>query len=105
MFGTVANTVEARMRGLSTADVPGRGRGRGPPRGGNGGRGRGGYDRPAIENDSFDAGNGPAASRGRSSRGGRDGGRGGRGGRGPREGPDGRPIRRPYDRRDGTGRG
>lgn len=105
VFGTVASNVEARMRGLSTTDGPGRGRGRGPPRGGSNGRGRGGYDRPAMENDSFDAGNGPAASRGRSGRGGRDGGRGGRGGRGPREGSDGRAIRRQYDRRDGTGRG
>lgn len=94
------------MRGAAPENNSRGGRGRGPgPRSTEGpGRGRG-YDRPPREEgEAFDAGTGPAASRGRGpARGGPV--RGGRapGGRGGRE--DGRPPRRMYDRHDGTGRG
>ena len=102
----VATGVEARMRGAAPENNSRGGRGRGPgPRSTEGpGRGRG-YERPPREEgEAFDAGTGPAASRGRGpARGGPV--RGGRapGGRGGRE--DGRPPRRMYDRHDGTGRG
>jgi len=100
--------VEARMRGAAPAENSSRGgRGRGPgPRSGEApGRGRG-LDRPPREEGEagFDAGTGPAASRGRApARGGPARGGRGPGGRGGRD--DGRPARRVYDRHDGTGRG